>query len=277
MHSVDDLIAATRGKMEMVAAAAAANWSVDVFCVLSADSNATLARLRRAVDRFEGELRRHAGVINCTIDPLGESIYESGPASPRQLRPEHRAIHPAYPYPHRNTTLGPGRGGWLSRVQNSLSMFEKLWRVGELRRSHGRLGGRRPYDLVWRSRPDAAATLPLEAVRRVVFSPSEYMVPHAPMVAAGIPTDMEAILPAASGAADRYDEIWRNLAQLEREGAAFHPESLVAGNMRAAGFAFRASDEMVLHSCTHRTATKTSPRLVRPVWPCMLGSSGKMW
>ena len=276
VHRVDDFTAATRGKMDMVVAAAAARWSVEVFCVLSAGSNATLVRLARAIDRFEGELRRHAGVVNCTLDPLGESIYESGATSPMLLRSQHRAYHPAYPYPRRNLTLGPGRGGWLARVQNSLSMFEKLWRVGALRRS-SLLGGRRPHDLVWRSRPDAAATLPLEAVRRVVDSPTEYLVPGAPMVAAGIPTDMEAILPVASGAADRYDAIWRNLAQLERDGAAFHPESLVAINMRAAGFAFRVSEQMVLHSCTHRPPTKNSPRLVRPVWPCLLGNSGKMW
>tara|TARA_B110001452_G_scaffold266782_1_gene274585 strand:+ start:1029 stop:2117 length:1089 start_codon:yes stop_codon:yes gene_type:complete len=280
VHRVDDLIAATRGKMDVVAAAAAAKWTVDVFCVLSADSNATLVRLRRAVDRFEGELRRHAGVVNCTLDPFGESIYESGTTtSPRPLRPQHRGFHPAYPYLRRNDTLGPGRGGWLARVQNSLSMFEKFWRVGELRRSslRGANPTRRPHDIVWRSRPDAAATLPLEAVRRLVDSPTGYLVPGAPMVAAGIPTDMEAILPGASGAADRFDAIWRNLAQLERSGVAFHPESLVAGNMRAAGFAFQASDEMVLHSCTHRPAVKNSPRLVRPEWPCLLGNSGKMW
>lgn len=251
VHHAADFVAASRGKVEVITQAAAEHWSIGVFCVLSTDSEMVLSQLAHAVSRFAEEVQPLATTVNCTVDPLSASIYADD-TTPRQLRPEHRVYHPEYPYPRRNNKLGPGRAQWLGRVQNTLSMFDKLWRVSELRRS----SSKRRYDVVWRSRSDATATVPLATMRSIAGSRTEYIVPSEPFVAKGVHTDMEAILPTR--AADRYDAAWRTLAQLYAGGFAFHPEAIVVENMRSGGFTYKTSDALHL-KCW---------QMASPKWPC---------
>ena len=106
-------------------------------------------------------------------------------------------------------------------------------------------GGR--YDLVWRTRPDVAwvssreAGLPalLDALLRP--SPSvpmvrPYLIPSSGWLE-GYPTDQEAILPVASGAADRYSLALDSVPALyTRSRTLFLPEALLHEHMRAGGF-----------------------------------------
>ena len=272
VNRIEEFVETARGREEVMTRAAAAGWTVAVFCVLDA-RNDTLQQLREEVSRFEARLSTSSRVVNCKVADEAEGIFDGNGG----LRPEHRAAHPDYPYPRRDLELGPGppahlsRPTWPDRVRNSLRMFHKLWLVGELRRRSGL-----SFDVVWRMRPDTVGTgkakpeLDLQVLRVLrelghSHARASYVVPKFPEVASGLHTDMEALLPTS--AADRYDRVWHELAGLYARGTTFHPEKLVVKNMQAGGFKFRASDALVLHKCTWWRLGHHG-HLRPPVWPC---------
>ena len=202
-------------KLSAVAQARAEGFSVDLYCVLQScipsstrpvakGENTSAADIMYAeesaiVQNFSSGIRALGGeVINCSY-----VTFDGGDLTPNgRLSSAPRLLHPDYPYAAWKRTDS-------ANVDRTIAQANKWRQVAAMRALSGR-----PYDLVWRQRPDYVSTgLRLRELASRLLAPSateSYAVPG--VCNNGIHGDIEAVLTV--GAADHYDALFSHVPAL---------------------------------------------------------------
>lgn len=220
----------TSQKIRNIQAARAAGFAVDTFCVLEACSqNEVDAARSGALSNFVNVLQHTVGqAVNCTLLPQNDSVLGAN----GKLKPRYRPH--GYPY--------PACRSFRMHLDRTVAQAHKLQQVGDMRREFSMRAGR-PYDLVWRQRPDYVSKgLDWETIRRRLLcdvtrpcasssaTSADFVVPQ--VCVDGAHTDIEAIL--TPQAADHYDALVDRLPWLYVQGGGYfhNAESCLDAHMR---------------------------------------------
>lgn len=268
-----NISASTSFKVQNVADLVQNGWHVDLYCVLEACSEAESELAKKGAVREFGEALVKAGAIlqNCTFS--------------NNTMIDH--LHTADIQERRSTFTTK-----ICRVERRmLSMLHKWFFAQQLRLSSGK-----SYDFVWRNRPDFVATFDpskrgalwttmrdragftldglhqngayymgaalqdlLHEQGNVTFGTASYLVPATSVCpcGGGHPTDMEAILPVANGAAAHYSNAFNRLPLFfttQRPPTLPHPETAIHTYMRLGGYrpltvnTYSMSDRILLNN-----------------------------
>lgn len=136
-----------------------------------------------------------------------------------------------------------------TRIPNTLSMFYGIWRANELKRSYEEANGF-VYDCVIRCRSDLFFFDTVDPSALMAQHPGACILPSVDQSRGGV-NDQFAI--GSSATMDLYANTYNTIDDYYKAGGPFHPQSILAANLRANG------GEVVLASMNYQ--------IVRGHWP----------